>query len=74
MQNVPPVLLTFFLEVKHNQTTPFWQHPILQPDSLPANISPESSDEVKENPTNEFEGSEDEDGDGDVVDIDSRAV
>jgi len=43
----------------------------LHPDSLPANVSPESSDEVKENLTNEFEGSGDEDGDGDVVDMDS---
>src|SRR5882724_3377717 len=30
IQSVPTMLPTFFLEVTHHRTTPFWHHPALQ--------------------------------------------
>ena len=34
VQSVGPVPPTFYLEVRHNQTTPFWLHLILQPEGV----------------------------------------
>ena len=34
VQSVGPVPATFYLQVKRNWTTPFWLHPILQPEGL----------------------------------------
>jgi len=39
---VPP---TFYLEVKRNRTTPFWLHPVLQPEGLPHTNTPSSTAE-----------------------------
>lgn len=34
VQSVGPVPAIFYLQVKRNRTTPFWLHPILQPEGL----------------------------------------
>jgi hypothetical protein len=71
VQSIPPVPPTFFLEVKHNRTTPFWLHHVLQPDSQPTppvSPSPEGFGLAKENNGNEFEGYDDDNDDGDVID------
>jgi hypothetical protein len=74
VQSIPPVPPTFFLEVKHNRTTPFWLHHVLQPDSQPTppvSPSPEGFGPAKENNGNEFERYDDDDDDGDVIDTQS---
>ena len=65
---MPP---TFFLEVKQNQTTPFWLHPILQPNSLVAPTLVLKSGMIEPNGTmlDEEEG-----GDGEVDDDDEEWI
>src|ERR1700720_1640901 len=66
VQSLGPIPATFYLQVKRNRTTPFWLHPILQPQGYhPTTVSGNDGDSLMEddNPLNQnvrTEDSEDE--------------
>jgi len=77
VQAVRPVPPIFFLEVKRNRTTPFWQHPGLvllegsRPDTpaMVVTAEPMLDEVVEEDEGGEVQASSDEEGeDDDIVD------
>ena len=69
VQSVGPVPPIFYLEVKHNRTTPFWSHPVL-PQNDPQHPIASSDNVEKLNNDNDNAAAhddDDDDGDSDLV-------
>jgi hypothetical protein len=72
VQSVGPVPATFYLQVRRNRTTPFWLHPILQPEGHHIAATSTSGDTpIVHDNTNPIIGrdeSEDDDDDDGLID------
>jgi hypothetical protein len=71
VQSVPPMPPIFFLEVKRNRTTPFWNHPALQPTKSEQTSDRSELIDIGSSPASEEH--EDEEEEENLVDIEEAS-
>ena len=73
VQSVGPVPRTFYLEVRRNRTTPFWLHPVLQPEGhyCLAKRSGNGIDSPTVDVDEELNDDDDDDDDDGLIDTES---